>query len=134
MAALTSLAPLDARLSAYIIDGLLFFPIGFALFLPSFIDLDVLRAWMLWALSWHLYWAFFWSRLGHGQTLGMRVRRIRVVREDGRDVEVRRAVVRAIALFFGSVIAVVPLSILLSRDGVGIHDRLAGTRVIRLTP
>jgi uncharacterized RDD family membrane protein YckC len=36
-------------------------------------------------------------------------------------------------LWFGGVLfAVVPLSVLLSTDGTGLHDRIAGNRVIRI--
>jgi len=80
----------------------------------------------------NLYFTIFWSRLGRGQTPGMRIRRIRVVREDGRDVGLGRALVRSLALYVGSGFGIVPLSVLLDRDGIGLHDRLAGTRVIKL--
>jgi len=63
----------------------------------------------------------------------MRIRGIRVVREDGGDLGFGRALVRTIVLFFGLAFGIVPLSLLLDRDGIGLHDRLAGSRVVRAT-
>jgi uncharacterized RDD family membrane protein YckC len=126
------MASFDGRLSAFLIDGLILAPASIAVFVAAFADVDVLRAWFLWALIWHVYFGSFWSRLGHGQTPGMRVRGIRVVREDGGDLDFRRAFIRAATLFFGSGLGIVPLSVLLDRDAIGLHDRAAGSRVIRI--
>jgi len=125
-------APFDARFSAYLIDGLIlsavFLPLMFLTLLAREINLWPL---VLLAVATHLYWAAFWSRLGRGQTLGMRIRRIRVVREDGGDLDFGHALLRATLLYFGGSTGIVPLSIILDRDGVGLHDRLAGSKVIR---
>src|SRR5439155_53866 len=79
-----------------------------------------------------VYFAAFWS-FGHGQTPGMRVRRLRLVDGNGRDLGFGRALARAAVLLFGMGLGIVPLSILLDHDGVAIHDRLFGTRVFRMT-
>jgi uncharacterized RDD family membrane protein YckC len=75
----------------------------------------------------------FWTR--GGQTLGMRAWRIRVVSADGGPVTWRHALVR----FFAGWLAALPA-------GLGIwwawldpqrrcwHDRLSGTRVVRVPP
>jgi len=130
----SSPAPFDARWSAYIIDGLIIFVPTYPVVLWWVVQRDIVW-WplILWNVAPILYFMVFWSRLGRGQTLGMRIRRIRVVREDGRDVRPGRALVRAVVLHFGSGLGIVPLSVLLDRDGIGLHDRLAGTRVIRAT-
>ena len=129
----SSRAPFDARWSAYIIDGLIIFVPTYPIVLGSVVQRDF--TWwplILWIAVSNLYFTIFWSRLGRGQTPGMRIRRIRVVREDGRDVGLGRALVRSLVLFFGSGFGIVPLSVLLDRDGIGLHDRLAGTHVIKL--
>jgi uncharacterized RDD family membrane protein YckC len=128
----SSSAPFDARWSAYIIDGLIIFVPTYPVVLWSVVQRDIIW-WplILWIAASNLYFTIFWSRPGRGQTPGMRIRRIRVVREDGRDVGLGRALVRSLVLFFGSGFGIVPLSVLLDRDGIGLHDRLAGTRVVR---
>ncbi|HEX9267841.1 MAG TPA: RDD family protein [Candidatus Limnocylindria bacterium] len=129
----SSPAPFDARWSAYIIDGLIIFVPMYPVVLWSVVRPDIIW-WplILWNVAPILYFMIFWSRLGRGQTLGMRIRRIRLVREDGRDVGLGRALARAVVLHFGSGLGIVPLSVLLDRDGIGLHDRLAGTHVIKL--
>ena len=83
-------------------------------------------------LAYLVYFAAFWS-FGHGQTPGMRVRRLRLVDGNGRDLGFGRALARAAVLLFGMALGIVPLSVMLDRDGTAIHDRLFGTRVIRMT-
>jgi uncharacterized RDD family membrane protein YckC len=66
-------APFDARFSAYLIDGLILFAVFDPLMLSTFLARDI-NLWplVLWVVGTHLYWAAFWSRLGRGQTPGMR--------------------------------------------------------------
>jgi uncharacterized RDD family membrane protein YckC len=133
-ATLPPLASLDARFSAYLIDGLIIFVPSNPVILWSVVQRDLI--WcpplILWILVWHVYWMAFWSRLGRGQTPGTRIRWIRVIGQDGRDLGLGHALLRATVLFFGSGFGVVPLSVLLDRDGIGLHDRLAGSRVVRV--
>ncbi|TME72927.1 MAG: RDD family protein [Chloroflexi bacterium] len=126
-------ASFDARLSAYLIDGLIIFVPTYPIVFWSFVQRDFIW-WplILWDALFIVYFTIFWSRLGRGQTPGMRIRRIRVVRDDGRDLSPGRALVRAVVLFFGSGLGIVPLTVLLDRDGIGLHDRIAGTHVIKL--
>ena len=128
-------APLDARFSAFLLDGLILFVGAFPTEMWSMVaaPLDVaLSIWAFWMLAYPVYFAAFWS-FGHGQTPGMRVRRLRLVDGNGRDLGFGRALARAAVLLFGMGLGIVPLSILLDRDGVAIHDRLFGTRVFRMT-
>jgi uncharacterized RDD family membrane protein YckC len=80
--------------------------------------------------------AFFCGFWTHGgQTLGMRAWRIRVVRADGNPLEWRRALLR----FVATIVAALPLGLglwwgMLDTERRGWHDRLAGTRVIRVEP
>ena len=126
-------APLDARFSAFLLDGLIlfvgFFPTWMWALVAAPFDVRI-WIWAFWMLAYPVYFAAFWS-FGHGQTPGMRVRRLRLVDGNGRDLGFGRALARAAVLLFGMGLGIVPLSILLDRDGVAIHDRLFGTRVVR---
>src|SRR5438445_9637526 len=127
-------APLDARFSAFLLDGLILFVVVFPIWMWSFVAAPFYVAlwfWAFWMLAYPVYFAAFWS-FGHGQTPGMRVRRLRVVDGNGRDLGFGRALARAIVLLFGMGVGIVPLSVLLDRDGAPIHDRLFGTRVVRV--
>jgi uncharacterized RDD family membrane protein YckC len=128
-------APLDARFSAFLIDGLILFVGAFPTQMWSLVaaPFDVaLSIWAFWMLAYLVYFAAFWS-FGHGQTPGMRLRRLRLVDGNGRDLGFGRALARAAVLLFGMGLGIVPLSVLLDRDGIAIHDRLFGTRVFRTT-
>jgi uncharacterized RDD family membrane protein YckC len=128
-------APLDARFSAFLLDGLILF-VGFPILMWSVLAAPFnvgLSIWAFWMVAYPVYFAAFWS-LGHGQTPGMRIRRLRLVDGDGRDLGFGRALARAVVLLFGMGFGIVPLSVLLDRNGVPVHDRLFGTRVIRTNP
>src|SRR5207245_5643259 len=128
-------APLDAGFSAFLLDGLILFLVVFPTWMWSFVaaPFDVaLWFWAFWMLAYPVYFAAFWS-FGHGQTPGMRVRQLRLVDGNGRDLGFGRALARAAVLHFGMVLGIVPLSVLLDRDGIAIHDRMFGTRVFRMT-
>jgi uncharacterized RDD family membrane protein YckC len=77
------------------------------------------------------FYAIFWTR--GGQTLGMRAWRIRLVAAAGGDVGWGRASVR----FFAAWLSALPAGLgywwaLFDRDRCCWHDRLSGTRVIRV--
>jgi uncharacterized RDD family membrane protein YckC len=68
----------------------------------------------------------------HGQTIGKMVTRVRVVADNDEDVDIAGAVLRALGVTFSLVAAGLPyLPVLLSADRRALHDRLAGTRVIK---
>jgi uncharacterized RDD family membrane protein YckC len=95
-----------------------------------------LEIWMGLLLSFVLWQVFFtcsWSNFGNGQTPGNRLFRIRVETENGGLLDTRHALLRSLVLYFGSFLAIAPLSVLLSKDGRGIHDRAARSRVVRVT-
>jgi uncharacterized RDD family membrane protein YckC len=74
----------------------------------------------------------FWTR--GGQTLGMHAWGIRLVAADGRRVGWERAAVR----FFAAWLSMVPAGLgywwmLVDRDRLSWHDRLSGTRMVRVT-
>jgi uncharacterized RDD family membrane protein YckC len=85
--------------------------------------------------SWQLVVPAAYFVLGHGtagQTLGKRLLGVRVVDEGGEPIGYLRALGRALA----TIVAAIPLGLGLAaawlrRDRRGLHDLLAGTRVIR---
>ncbi len=67
-----------------------------------------------------------------GQTIGKMIARIRVVRDHGGSVDVAGAVLRmAGALVSIATLGLAYLPALMSADGRALHDRLAGTRVVK---
>jgi uncharacterized RDD family membrane protein YckC len=85
--------------------------------------------------SWQLVVPAAYFVLGHGtagQTLGKRLLGVRVVDESGEPIGYLRALGRGLA----TIVAAIPLGLGLAaawlrRDRRGLHDLLAGTRVIR---
>ncbi len=79
-----------------------------------------------------LFFGWFWTH--GGQTLGMRVWRLRVVRADGRLFTWRDALARYLALLLSLALGGLGiLWILVDRERLAWHDRLSGTR-LELTP
>jgi len=79
-----------------------------------------------------LYFSYFWSAQGGGQTLGMRVLNLKVVRTDGSALTLLQAFVR----YIGLIISIVPLFIgviwaAFDANKQGWHDKIANTYVIR---
>ena len=77
------------------------------------------------------YFVYFWLR--HGQTLGMRTWKIRLVRADGQALKLGDTLRR---LFF-SVLSWLPLGlgfwwILFTRQRLAWHDRWSGTLLVRV--
>ena len=68
-----------------------------------------------------------------GQTIGKMLARLRVVRDDGTRVDVAGAVVRGAGLLLSLATLGLPyLPALFTADGRALHDRLAGTRVVKI--
>lgn len=79
-----------------------------------------------------LYFTWFWTH--GGQTLGLRTWRLKVTAGDGRSpVDWRRALLRALAAQLSWLaLGLGYLWALWDRDGLTWHDRLSGTRVVRV--
>lgn len=80
-----------------------------------------------------IYFVIFWSWIGGGQTLGMRLFRLKVVREqDWKPLSVLTAAVRWIGLWLSFVVCFIGV-IWVAVDGrhQGWHDKIARTLVIR---
>lgn len=93
------------------------------------IGMWALRVWVVAVTA--AYFCGFWMR--GGQTLPMRTWRLRLERADGGPVGARRALARH-ALAWPCVLAggVGYLWALVDRDRQFLHDRLAGTRIVRV--
>ncbi|HEY0663866.1 MAG TPA: RDD family protein [Thiobacillaceae bacterium] len=77
------------------------------------------------------YFSAFWLR--SGQTLAMKTWRIRLVTADGSRLTPKRAALRFALALFGLLAAGAGFVwALFDRDGQFLHDRLAGTRLIRV--
>lgn len=79
-----------------------------------------------------LYFCYFWSAQGGGQTLGMRVFNIKVVRTDGSSLTFLQAFIRYVGLFISVVclfIGVIWAAFDANKQGW--HDKIAGTYVVR---
>ena len=90
-----------------------------------------LQAWVL--VAWGAYFAWFWTH--GGQTLPMKVWRLRLVREDGGSVAIPRAIHRyAIAVLGFCAAGLGFWWALWDRDRQFLHDRLAGTAIVDAPP
>lgn len=80
-----------------------------------------------------LYFVFFWSELGGGRTLGMRLLGLGVVAEDGGPVAILEAVVRWIGLWVSFAFCFVGVVWVAADDRKqGWHDKMAHTLVVHI--
>jgi uncharacterized RDD family membrane protein YckC len=95
-----------------------------------FID-TVLLAFISWGVANILYFIGLWA--WKGQTLGQMVFNIKVVRVDGKPVDLRTSTIR----FLGYILCVLTLGIgfliaAFDRNRQGLHDKLAETYVVNV--
>ena len=77
------------------------------------------------------YFSAFWLR--SGQTLAMKTWRIRLVNPDGARLTLRQAALRFVIALLGLLLAGIGFWwALFDRDRQFLHDRIAGTRLIRV--
>src|SRR5919199_1229670 len=82
------------------------------------------------------YWTYFFSEAGQGQTLGMRLLGVRVVRSDGSQLSYARALGRAAMIGISLAICLIPAIVSLFMAGLSqrrqaIHDLVSHTPVLR---
>lgn len=80
-----------------------------------------------------VYFIYFWTRPA-GQTLGMKMVNIRVVKTDGSPITIGTAVARFIGTILNSIIFGLPIGWVwaaFDANKQGWHDKIAGTVVIR---
>lgn len=118
------------RVLAWLIDGLC---IGIPAYAVSHVLLrgDLATYYGVGIIIEICYFMYFWSSYGKGQTIGMQLLHMKVVRTDGSLLSLSGAFIR----FIGIIIAALPLDIGLlwvafDPQKQGWHDKLAGTYVI----
>lgn len=130
--------PLLVRLAAMVYESLL---LAAVVFVASFAALplvgDLHAPWQrhlyqVWLVAVMFgYFAAFWLR--SGQTLAMKTWRIRLVRRDGGRIGLRQAALRFILALAGILLGGAGLWwALVDRDRQFLHDRVAGTRLVRV--
>ena len=131
-------APLLARFAAMIYESLLVIAV---VFVASFIIIPVVgdmhAPWQRHLFQFYIigilfaYFAAFWLR--SGQTLAMKTWRIRLVQLNGDTLTFKQAGLRFILAWLGLLLAGIGFWwALFDRDRQFLHDRLAGTRLIRV--
>jgi uncharacterized RDD family membrane protein YckC len=131
-------APLLARIAAMIYESLL---VTAVVFVASFIIIPVVgemhAPWQKLLFQVYLlgilfaYFAAFWLR--SGQTLAMKTWRIRLVDQLGGRISIKQALLRFFIALLGLLLAGVGFWwALVDRDRQFLHDRIAGTRLVRV--
>lgn len=120
-------APILARIFAEWIDSVALFPLLITLWLD--VDLTVVAvAASLWFM---MYSAVGWSALAGGQTIGMRLLHIQVLRSDGSQLHLPRALLRYLALLFSLMLLGIPLLLVaVTQRRQALHDLVADTVVV----
>jgi uncharacterized RDD family membrane protein YckC len=78
------------------------------------------------------YFAYFWSAQGGGQTLGMRLFNLKVIRTDGSALTLTQALIRCVGLFVSFIcFAIGVIWVAFDAGKQGWHDKIAGTYVVR---
>ena len=119
------------RVVAFVVDTILV-AIAASIITAGAFGGDLMRSQALSALLGLLYYVYFSSASGGGQTLGMRMLNVKVVRTDGSPLTVTGAVVRYVGLiisFFVFFIGVIWVAFDAQKQGW--HDKIAGTYVVR---
>ena len=131
-------APLPARFAAMIYESLL---VTAVIFVASFLVMPVVgelqTPWQRHLFQAYLvgvlfaYFSAFWLR--SGQTLAMKTWRIRLVQQHGGELNFRQALLRFAFALLGLLLAGMGFWwAFFDRDKQFLHDRIAGTRLIRV--
>ena len=113
------------RAGAYLLDNLIIFAIQFviAMIVPKINVFGIIVA--------VIYFVYFWTQ-SNGQTLGHKVLGIRVVREDGKPIDITTAIIRYIGyIVSGIVIGLGFFWVIWDPKKQGWHDKMAGTIVVK---
>lgn len=125
------------RLGAMVYEGLVVFAILIAFFLFPQIVLHGFGFQPSGKLQWlHVFLVllvyFGWCWLHGGQTLPMKTWKLRLVDQSGAPLRPLQAVLRYMAAWPSIVLCGIGIVwALFDRDGLFLHDRIAGTRIIR---
>lgn len=126
------------RVLAFIVDALAIGVIASAVTLGQagvviwdhWLELVAWRNFLETALSF-LYFTILWSSIGGGQTLGMRLLGLRVVRADGSAIDYGAAVIRWIGIVISAAVVLLGLLwVAVDPRKQGWHDKMASTFVV----
>jgi uncharacterized RDD family membrane protein YckC len=131
-------APVLARFAAMIYESLLVTAVVFVASLVSVLNVvDLHVPWQMFLFRLYLlgvlfaYFSAFWLR--SGQTLAMKTWRIRLVNQNGSPLTLKQAALRFILAFLGLLLGGLGFWwALFDRDRQFLHDRIVGTRLIRV--
>lgn len=131
-------APFLVRIAAMIYEALLVTAVVFVTALPFlYLVGNAETGWRHYVFQLYLvgilfaYFSAFWLR--SGQTLAMKTWRIRLVNSNGGPITFKQAVLRFFLALFGLLLAGAGFWwALFDRDRQFLHDRIAGTRLIRV--
>jgi uncharacterized RDD family membrane protein YckC len=131
-------APFLVRIAAMIYESLLVTAVVFVVALPFlYIVSRAERGWVRHVFQLYLlgilfaYFSAFWLR--SGQTLAMKTWRIRLVDRNGGRITFRQALLRFFLALLGLVLGGIGFwGALGDRDRQFLHDRIAGTRLVRV--
>lgn len=113
------------RAGAYLLDSLILFAIQFiiGMLIPKFGMFSIIIG--------IAYFVYFWTQK-NGQTLGHKVLGIRVVREDGKPIDIPTALIRYVGyIVSGIVIGLGFFWVIWDPKKQGWHDKMAGTIVVK---
>ena len=131
-------APLPSRFAAMLYESLL---VTAVVFVASFIIIPVVgdmhAPWQRHLFQVYIfgvlfaYFSAFWLR--SGQTLAMKTWRIRLVQQNGGSLSFKQAVLRFVLALLGLLLVGIGFWwAFIDRDKQFLHDRLVGTRLIRV--
>jgi uncharacterized RDD family membrane protein YckC len=115
------------RVVAYLIDAVLLYIVQYILGLilqdaGGIVSLVVQIA----------YFVYFWSGQGGGQTVGMRVFGLRVIRTDGSALTITQAAIRWVGLLVSFLcLAIGVIWVAFDANKQGWHDKIASTYVLK---
>ena len=78
------------------------------------------------------YTLYFWSSYGHGQTIGNRIMKIRVVKTDGTELTLMDAFIRYVGFVISCIAIFIGLIwVAFDPNKQGWHDKIASTYVVK---
>ncbi|HEV2249085.1 MAG TPA: RDD family protein [Candidatus Limnocylindria bacterium] len=119
------------RVVAFVIDGII---LGILSSILSSILFggDQIRANGLNTLLGLAYSMYFWSSYGHGQTVGDRIMKIRVIKTDGSELSLTEAFIRYVGLVLSFLVVFIGVIwVAFDANKQGWHDKIANTYVVK---
>jgi uncharacterized RDD family membrane protein YckC len=79
------------------------------------------------------YFMYFWSVYGHGQTVGNRVMKLRVIKTDGSELTLTDTFLRYVGLLLGFLCVFIGVIwVAFDANKQGWHDKIANTYVVKV--